>query len=747
MPSAWPLSIIHDPSRRTEILFDTTCFSTAELDYFVDRSTDSDADSNVDSHRPIFYLADPANMPKKAAVDPHAQEEIYSRMALCNNALDTRARYTHPTFPIPSFLTTFLQPERFPAYIATKFPPLTLSDESDGPVPLSTTTQEPLRKQIGYDPRCFLTRSFLCRSTSIASTTSLNVGTSRCRSSPTTPDNVTEKAVQDWLNHLAHTLGVKHQLIQSEQHEEPISTREDRFPTHEEPVFIHEEEEEVEGDRSDSSELSSLNTEEGVLDNGVNHGGLVVPSAQERSFSIATYLKGPSGAYRFRKPDIILVNRNLRHFLQKAQLRPRWHHIDAIVEVSSSAPRRTIPSLCNWSCFPGQCPAVWSFVSWLIDRSGVCSTPFMDCTSYPAVSLARIVFALSYAKPELLGVDTTMAIDLLSGNVTKVKVQDREFDVTRMGQYHILKDAWLLVDHGISEITVLSDINSVLEADSSDDAKAYRSMHARFIVGEELGDSTDARRGKLTPKPPSRVHRRVVTGPVGDPLTSFRSREEFIKVLLDCVKLIYRAPGPNPVVLKKGARVTRNIASNLGTSSIMPAPLAGLEENIPVVGTIIDYDYARRTNTLWTKHRYGTLPFMPVAALDPKNTGNYTHGPAQDLESLFHVALGVMTFTNGPCGAPRQPTDHVPIARWYNEIDREQLFKDKTFDLMFFDTEVANHITDYWKPLAPYLREESHQACKDILEEALNASKALNEAPAKYAPATPAPATGGHPAA
>ncbi|KAF8157510.1 hypothetical protein BJ912DRAFT_859288 [Pholiota molesta] len=400
-----------------------------------------------------------------------------------------------------------------------------------------------------------------------------------------------------------------------------------------------------------------------------------------------------------------------------------------------------------------------------------------------------------------------MAIDLLSGNVTKVKVQDREFDVVKHiyaslvlfgrgthvflvkdkdGQYHILKDAWLLVDHGISEITVLSDINSVLEADSSDDAKAYRSMHARFIVGEELGDSTDARRGKLTPKPPSRVHRRVVTGPVGDPLTSFRSREEFIKVLLDCVKwleylhtkckmvhgdlsinniVIYRAPGPNPVVLKKGARVTRNIASNLGTSSIMPAPLAGLEENIPVVGTIIDYDYARRTNTLLDKTS-GTLPFMPVAALDPKNTGNYTHGPAQDLESLFHVALGVMTFTNGPCGAPRQPTDHVPIARWYNEIDREQLFKDKTFDLMFFDTEVANHITDYWKPLAPYLRrlfsaiwptlpqlsapflgEESHQACKDILEEALNASKALNEAPAKYAPPPLPPPLAATPAA
>jgi hypothetical protein len=60
-------------------------------------------------------------------------------------------------------------------------------------------------------------------------------------------------------------------------------------------------------------------------------------------------------------------------------------------------------------------------------------------------------------------------------------------------------------------------------------------MHPRFVVGEEIGDSTNTRRGRLTDMPPERLHRRAVTGPVGDPLTSFRSREEFLKVLLDCV--------------------------------------------------------------------------------------------------------------------------------------------------------------------------------------------------------------------
>jgi hypothetical protein len=41
------------------------------------------------------------------------------------------------------------------------------------------------------------------------------------------------------------------------------------------------------------------------------------------------------------------------------------------------------------------------------------------------------------------------------------------------GGFHILKDTWLLVDHGIS-ISVLSSINNVLEKDSSEDAETYR---------------------------------------------------------------------------------------------------------------------------------------------------------------------------------------------------------------------------------------------------------------------------------
>jgi Fungal protein kinase len=120
----------------------------------------------------------------------------------------------------------------------------------------------------------------------------------------------------------------------------------------------------------------------------------------------------------------------------------------------------------------------------LVNLSDVCITEWEPCASYEGISLARIIFALCYAKPELLSIDTSMTIDLLSGNVTKVKVHNEEFHVVKHihsslilfghgthdflvrsedGRFHILKNAWLLVNHEISKIIVLLKINDILK--------------------------------------------------------------------------------------------------------------------------------------------------------------------------------------------------------------------------------------------------------------------------------------------
>ncbi|KJA13104.1 hypothetical protein HYPSUDRAFT_209822 [Hypholoma sublateritium FD-334 SS-4] len=288
-------------------------------------------------------------------------------------------------------------------------------------------------------------------------------------------------------------------------------------------------------------------------------------------------------------------------------------------------------------------------------------------------------------------------------------------------------------------------------------------------------------------QPPARDHRRIVNGPVGNPLTSFRSREEFVKVLLDCVEwleylhikckivhgdisvnnvVIFREPQSHPpaspIKIKKPtikktstkkpdtttAQVTQNAVLQ-AQGPILPAPLTGVTDHIPVFGVVIDYDYARFLNIIMDRTS-GTLPFMPLAALDKRKRGKFAHCPTDDLESLLQTALAVVCFTTGPCGALREPEDHVPTSRWFNETDREQLFKDKSYDLMLYEEEIEAHITEYWQPFIPYLRRlvaltwpvvgreigpsvATHEDYKNILKEALKAIKKDRETPANYA--------------
>ncbi|EDR08797.1 uncharacterized protein LACBIDRAFT_296227 [Laccaria bicolor S238N-H82] len=337
-----------------------------------------------------------------------------------------------------------------------------------------------------------------------------------------------------------------------------------------------------------------------------------------------------------------------------------------------------------------------------------------------------------------------MTVDFFSGNVSKIRVQDQEFSVIKHiyssttlfgrgthtflvrdkdGNSHILKDAWLIANQGMSEIDILSSISDKLRADLSPDAQKFHSIHPRFIVGEEIGDSTQKQRGRLPDPPLEHLHRRVVTGPVGDTLTSFRSREELVKVLLDCVDwleflhkkcemvhgdisvnniVIYRSPLPHSP--PKDQPLVRTTQASVVTThaAFMPAPTEGVMEDLPVSGIVIDYDYARKIGTTTGKIT-GTLPFMSLASLDKNNHGSYVHNPAHDLESLLYTALGIVTFTSGPCGQLRSPNDHVPLARWYNQIDIEQLRKDKAIDLMHCDSEIIKYIPDYWQPFLPYL--------------------------------------------
>ena len=657
IPAAWPLFTTRGPLRTADILLDTAYFSTSDFDNF---------DNFISQDHPppsMSNLAKTTNMQNHEFV-----AETLRRKALSNGMLDVQARYNHPSFPPATFLTTLIQQERFEEYISNEFPSLNRR------LSVSTTNHEPLRKEVNAT----IANSLL----NAAIPTALQVGTTewvhkaifpdkflpvpfndgcldniqecwdRSRQQFSNyPETMGEHAIQDWLNHLAHTLGVQHGLIKEESKE--FSSTDDK------DVGAH----------------GGEDVGAGEVDNGMRKQGFVIAGAEDRSFSMVSHKKAPSGGYRIRKPDIILINRTLRHYLNGGNRRPRWHHVEAIVEVSASAPRASMlqqileKAALMFETQPFRRFAIGlalrgtgdnaEFCFMLVDRAGVCLTSWARISGYEAISLTRIVFGLSYASPEFLGIDTSMTVDRFSGNVTKIKAKDQEFNVIKhvyfslilFGRgthvflvqdkhqnFHILKDAWLLADHGISEIDILSSISETLQSDPSTDAKKYQSMHPRFVVGEEIGDSTNMRRGRLTNMPPERLHRRVVTGPVGDPLTSFRSREEFVKVLLDCVDckpsiqyqsylfnyfsgleylhekcnmvhgdlsvnniVIHRTPLPHPPSNQSLRRQTTRASLAMAQAEFTLAPAEGLKESIPVTGIVIDYDYARKVGTAMEK--------------------------------------------------------------------------------------------------------------------------------------------------
>lgn len=603
----WPISVLRGFPQKANLLLDTTCFSTADFDDF-----------NTNSNSP-YATRDTEDFDYITIMDndtiSNSNIEAFQKHAAAQGSMRLNNRYLHPHLPPSEFLTTLTQPERFAEYIENEFPSTTLKPLS---FPLTTTVQEPLRKDVNATAantlladyarnvadsnwirdKIFPDAGLPCNFDESALDDLTQCWDNELDKFSNFPERTIEKSVQDWLNHLAHCLGVKHNLIQEVSVPESNAQSHQSTPVSEEEgrTGMDDKESGDETNHDDDGGNNASEDDEVKTQHDGNHGGnnadaedevtldmggtpplgFVVANAEDRSFSMVTHNKGPSGGYRYRKPDLILLNRCVRHILRSGELRPRWHHVEAIVEVSASADpasmerqivekaalmfetqpfRRFVVAL----AIRGTNAKSLSFCFFLIDRSGVCISDWLPCIGYNCVVLARIVFALIYAKPETLGFDTSMTIDMLTGNVTKIRVDKKEYEVIRHiyaslilfgrgthvflvrdeeGQCHILKDAWLLTDHGLSEIVSLSTINDTIQNNMSDEASAYRSSHAhpRFKAGIELGDSTKERRGKLPNKPPTRVHRRVVTGPVGDPITSFRSRRELVQVLIDCVK-------------------------------------------------------------------------------------------------------------------------------------------------------------------------------------------------------------------
>jgi hypothetical protein len=123
--------------------------------------------------------------------------------------------------------------------------------------------------------------------------------------------------------------------------------------------------------------------------------------------------------------------------------------------------------------------------------------------------------------------DRIYAVESLLGRGTNV------WTVTRGNKKFILKDSWVLSDLVESEIVYLQ---AMLEHSE------IKSHVPTFVDGGDVKinriiDSTANYRGQglVGYHHNQRVHRRIVTGPVGTPLTTFRTKKEFVNALMGVI--------------------------------------------------------------------------------------------------------------------------------------------------------------------------------------------------------------------
>lgn len=327
---------------------------------------------------------------------------------------------------------------------------------------------------------------------------------------------------------------------------------------------------------------------------GKHSGSPATQDRCQRKWSDRTANASPTGATQSRKPDLALFAEPLWSTFDKRgkEYKPGWETIKAFVELSQTSNKipGMLPNIVE-KChlmfetqpfrkfvivlvFSGSGAAArWALV--LVDRSGVMSTIPMALDGGGGVTLARVLYCLSIGPPHRIGIDETMTIDEMTGIVTHITVTGQTptskpgkpvtfvFEIVRLihspsqisgratrvwlvrldDEYYILKDSWPLKSKPFSEIRHLLKINQTIMGDEKM-RDTLRNTYPIFVVGQEFDDSTASHRRQLSltslsPLTKPRLHRRIVTKPIGDPLTSFSSKLELCRILCDVVRCKY----------------------------------------------------------------------------------------------------------------------------------------------------------------------------------------------------------------
>ena len=493
---------------------------------------------------------------------------------------------------------------------------------------------------------------------------------------------------------------------------------------------------------------------------GIPHG-----KKRIRLWHSGTCNRSPEGSEHLAKPDLVLLDRDEANKLEMSGERPHWQKIRSFAEVTSQSPlpKRVLDTVDRKSYLLFLMQDNRRFVAalsfggngyfslTLTDRQGqIRMSPITLFAPGKDVALLtlRILAFFMYAPLAHIGFDPSMLCDN-TGKIKSIFVNDIEFIVVkciyslqalisrgtkvwvvRQGENHyILKDSWVLAGRVESEIDFLERFAECPNLQGSVPV---------LIEGEDLKingelDSTERYRLCIGQINKHRVHRRLVTEPIGTPIVSFASKAEFLSVIIDAVHsmslnlYVYLSISEADV----GISVLQTLHDSVGVLHRDISPnniLYVLDESGNAKCILIDFDYAASVGRLqqashgfrtvcfvfvfWSscvftcsQRSQGTPPFMALEIM-LKSGENVRHELRHDLESLLYVVFWLCNYMIAPGVECELVDKNTPyIGGWCNmALSLQGLGHLKLAHIVDAERTILAEFTPYWEDFKPFAK-------------------------------------------
>lgn len=195
------------------------------------------------------------------------------------------------------------------------------------------------------------------------------------------------------------------------------------------------------------------------------------------------------------------------------------------------------------------------FILVYIDWTAVIYTESVFLKGYQALTFAYLPYVLMCGDNRILGVDTCVQFDHITGVPYSVHIENQLFKIVKelhispylfgrgtwvyivkdaRGYFHIFKDFWILNTHKHMEMQIMKLVSDKAKEKLGGQA-CLQYLMTRFVAGEDRVNDTAQHLGHLGLPIVLCVHHRVVSGPVGNPITSYQSCIECLQAFADII--------------------------------------------------------------------------------------------------------------------------------------------------------------------------------------------------------------------